>query len=116
MSGSRRVTNEFTAAAAIIALSAGLFASGAAQWTSTASASVPAIRSEGSTAIAKKDANKVRVILPSMYQPTALETSVSPVSPSGFSAPLAQKGDFLGTIVFSAAMVADQTIAFQAVQ
>jgi hypothetical protein len=114
MSGSRRVSNEFTAGAALMAVSAGLFALGVAQWTSTASASVPAIWSEGSSSLARTDTRKVRVVLPSMYQPAALEGAVSPVTVFGSSAPLAQKGDFLGTIVFSAEVV-DQTIAFQAV-
>ena len=115
MSGLRRVTAEFTAAAAILALSAGLILTGAAQWTSTASASVLPISSNGSSSVFKKHTRNVRVILPSMYQPAALDIAASPITAPDVSAPLAQKGDFLGASAFSPAP-ADQTIAFQLAQ
>ena len=116
MSGSRRLTAQITGGAAVFALSAGLFALGAAHWTSTALASVPAIPSDSSSSIAKNDTSTVRVILQSMYQPTALETAGSPIPRSGFPAPLAQKGEFSGTIVFSADIPVDQAILFRAAQ
>jgi hypothetical protein len=113
MSGSRRVTAEFTTAAAILAVSAGLFLSGAAQWTSTASASVALTGSEGSSILAKVDPRRVRVVLPSMYQPAGLAEHAAG---SGVSAPLAQKGDLLGAIVFTAVARGVPTIAFEPVR
>ena len=144
MSGSRSATAVFTAAAAVVALAAGLFASGAVPGTSTASASVPPTLvlpnpGEGSSSHAKTATRTIRVILPSLYELAPLPTgipvgsrladvstaeSASVAEPS----PLARKGDFLGhalpgfaarpdrTIVFTASIEADRTIAFQAAQ
>ena len=136
MSRSRRATAALTAAAAMLALSAGLFVSGAVPGTSTASASVPPAASEGSSIHAKTTtARRVRVILPSIYDlaplgsavPSSLAAGEAVATISDLPVALAQKGDFLGaslpgsaradrTIVFSPDIAADATIAFRAAQ